>query len=63
MSYGAHGQIIDALFTKDDLHAQWALATSTGRDDEHALSIFKMVIDLYLTIRGFAFAKSCYINK
>ena len=29
--------------------------TCTGRDDEHALSIFKMVIDLYLTIRGFAF--------
>ena len=52
-------RITDTLLSNNDLCAQWILATSTTTDDEHAFSILKMVVDLYITIRGFAFTKSC----
>ena len=54
---GIRNQVIDALLSKDDLLAQWMLTTAT--EDEYTLVLFRMVIELYLTIRGFAFVKSC----
>jgi hypothetical protein len=51
--------IVHVLLAQDELYVQWRTTTSTSPDDEHALSIFKIVVELYVTIRGFAFAKSC----
>ena len=50
--------ILNALLDNDDLKHQWAQIT-TGEDENVTSDLLKQIIQLYLTIRGFAFARSC----
>ena len=50
--------ILNALLDNDDLKHQWA-QIATGEDENVTSDLLKQIIQLYLTIRGFAFARSC----
>ena len=51
-------RLIDAVLSNEDLLFQWSLLTAT-LGDEVGNIILKKLADLYITIRGFAFASSC----
>ena len=51
-------QKIGAVLKNEDLLFQWALVTSNS-DDEVGQKVLELICELYLTVRGFAFAKSC----
>lgn len=59
MNDTTRSQIMDALVFNETLRHQWTVASTVSIDDEHSLKLFKLVLELYLTIRGFAFIKSC----
>ena len=50
--------ILNALLDNDDLLHKWAQIT-TGEDENVTSDLLKQIIQLHLTIRGFAFARSC----
>ena len=55
---GTKETILKAVLKKGDLLFQWALVTSNS-DDEVGQKVLELIFELYLTVRGFAFAKSC----
>lgn len=61
MNLPSKDDLIKDIITNDEVLFQWCLVTSSteGSADEQLASLLKMIIDLYVTIRGFAFASSC----
>lgn len=59
MTDGFKDSIIEDIVSSSDLTTQWSVALGTSFNDEHTLELLKMIVTLYITIRGFAFAKSC----
>ena len=55
---GTKETILKAVLKNEDLLFQWALVTSNS-DDEVGQKVLELICELYLTVRGFAFAKSC----
>ncbi len=47
------------VISSDDVIFQWCLATGTKVGDAESCALLQKVIALYITVRGFAFAKSC----
>ena len=47
------------MASNENLCSQWTITTAATIEDVHSFTLFKMVMELYLTVRGFAFAKSC----
>ena len=50
--------LIDGLLQNDDLLFEWHFCTSQI-DNEIGMLLLKHLINLYVTVRGFAFASSC----
>ena len=50
--------ILDAVMKNEELLFQWTLVTANA-DDEVGTEVLKRISELYLTVRGFAFASSC----
>lgn len=50
-------QIMSAMVSNEILQSLWKSTITI--EDENSATLFKMISELYLTIRGFAFAKSC----
>ena len=46
------------ILQSNDLQFEWCLIASEA-DEETATMVLQKIVDLYVTIRGFAFAKSC----
>ena len=55
---GLKVKILDDIKCDEDVLFQWCLLT-TELDDDLAVKLRDMIIELYVTIRGFAFANSC----
>ena len=55
---GTQETILKAVLKNEDLLFQWALVTSNS-DDEVGQKVLELICELYLTVGGFAFAKSC----
>lgn len=60
---GSHKQVQPNVIRKNilqsnDLQFEWCLIASEA-DEETATIVLQKIVDLYVTIRGFAFAKSC----
>ena len=54
-------KVIESALTDENIQFHWCLI-STDIEDDKATILLKMIIELYVTIRGFSFVKS-YINK
>ena len=52
-------KVLDSVLSNDDLLFKWSLLTSTTIGDDMGNIILKKLAELYVTIRGFAFASSC----
>ena len=55
---GFKKEIIDGLKANEDVQVQWC-SISSELDDDLAIILRDMIVELYITIRGFAFASSC----
>ena len=55
---GARMQLIESILMNEDLLFQWSLQ-ATEIDNDAASALLKQIVELYVTIRGFAFATSC----
>ena len=51
-------RLLDAVLKNEDLLFEWNILTSAVGDDMGSIVIRKLA-ELYITIRGFAFASSC----
>ena len=51
-------RLLDAVLKNEDLLFEWSIRTSAVGDDMGSIVIRKLA-ELYITIRGFAFASSC----
>lgn len=58
MTVGTRCKIVNAISDSEDIQFQWCITTAMATDDS-TLELLKMIVELYLTIHGFAFAKSC----
>ena len=56
---GTKAEIIDGLLQNEDLLFQWCFVVRTTVDDESSPILLKQIVELYLTVKGFAFATSC----
>ena len=50
--------LVDELLKNDDLLFEW-LFCSSQMDNETGMLLLKYIVELYVTVRGFAFASSC----
>ena len=55
---GAREQLTNSIFQNEDLLFQWAILTPEF-DNDVTSAVLKKIVELYVTIRGFAFATSC----
>ena len=55
---GSKEKLIDAVMGNEELLFQWCMFSACERDDL-AMSVLRMIVELYVTVRGFAFATSC----
>lgn len=51
-------KILEAVLKNDELLFEWTLIT-TDADDSVGMEVLQRICELYLTVRGFAFANSC----
>lgn len=56
---GTKAEILDGLLQNEDLLFQWCFVVRTSVDNESSPILLKQITELYLTVRGFAFATSC----
>ena len=56
---GTKAEILDGLLQNEDLLFQWCFVVRTTVDNESSPILLKQIAELYLTVRGFAFATSC----
>ncbi len=54
---GNRGKLVQTIIKNEDVQFQWCMVT-TEVEDEEARSLLNMIVNLYVTIRGFSFAKS-----
>ena len=52
-------EILDSLLKNEDLLFQWCFIIRTTVDNDSSPILLKQIVELYLTVRGFAFATSC----
>jgi hypothetical protein len=52
------GVLVNAVLNNEDVLFCWCLLAA-GTDDANVQMLLKMIIELYVTIRGFSFATSC----
>lgn len=52
-------RMIQEITSSDEVLSQWREALGVSTDSADTLELLKMVTALYITIRGFAFTKSC----
>ena len=52
-------EILDGLLKNEDLLFQWCFIARTAVDNDSSPILLKLIVELYLTVRGFAFASSC----
>ena len=55
---GTKQLLIDGLMKNDDLLFEW-LFCSSQMNNETGMLLLKCIVELYITVRGFAFASSC----
>lgn len=55
---GARQQLINSIFQNEDMLFQWSILTA-DIDNDVASAVLKEIVDLYVTVRGFAFTTSC----
>ena len=55
MRKGDKKDLVVKIKSNRELHSQWSMLS----DDSVHMVVLDMIIDLYITIRGFAFAASC----
>ena len=58
MTKGYKETIISAIMDNDDVLFHWCMLTA-DTEDEDANTLLRMLVDLWITIRGFSFASSC----
>ena len=57
---GARQKLIDTVLHTEDIQFQWSIITADVDSDIHvAQELSTRLINLYLTVRGFAYASSC----
>ena len=57
---GSKNILIEELITDEDILSQWCFCFAAGNiDNEVDLMILRQMVNLYVTIRGFAFAETC----
>lgn len=56
---GTKAEILDGLMENEDLLFQWCFVVRTTVENESSPILLKQIAELYLTVRGFAFATSC----
>ena len=49
---------VEAILKSEDLLFEWCIIAAEA-DDNVATTVLHQIVELYVTIRGFAFAKSC----
>ncbi len=54
---GNRGNLVKTIIINEDVQFQWCMVT-TEVEDEEARSLLNMIVNLYVTIRGFSFSKS-----
>ena len=50
--------VVSAVLNNEDVLFHWCMLAA-GTDDADATKLLKMMVELYVTIRGFSFATSC----
>lgn len=55
---GTRKALTEAIMQSEDVLFHWCLI-STNSDDDVAAVVLQKIVDLYVTVRGFAFASSC----
>lgn len=55
---GAKRELMDSVLRNEDILFQWCMLSSDMEDDV-ASALLKQIVELYVTIRGFAFVSSC----
>ena len=58
MTVGTQSKLVNAVIEGEDVQFQWCITTAMAAD-ESTLQLLKMIVELYVTIRAFAFAESC----
>jgi len=56
---GIKTEILHDLLQNEDLLFQWCFVVRTTVDNDFSPELLKQITELYLTVRGFAFATSC----
>ena len=57
MMDGYKATMVTAVATSDEVLFHWCMLTAES-EDEDARVVFDMVVDIWITIRGFSFASS-----
>ena len=56
---GTKTEILVGLMQNEELLFQWCIVVSTTVNDDSSPVLLQQIAELYLTVRGFAFATSC----